>query len=112
MEKVNAPVAPHPVTRSEDGWYVHPRLNDFLDGREYITPAEFNQWLSDNNLQSSMTFMDLEDDSPLAQEWAASSSFAGWEPERPEGEGWFIGSIHESEDDGPVCLWLRQKGAA
>ncbi len=34
-----------------------------------------------------------------------------WEPERPEGEGWFVGSIHDTED-GPVCIWLREKVAA
>ncbi|HGV2417417.1 TPA: hypothetical protein ACNCFI_004887, partial [Escherichia coli] len=36
---------------------------------------------------------------------------AAWEPERPEGEGWFVGSIHDTED-GPVCIWLREKVAA
>ncbi|MCV5421355.1 hypothetical protein OFN47_32105, partial [Escherichia coli] len=29
----------------------------------------------------------------------------------PEGEGWFVGSIHDTED-GPVCIWLREKVAA
>jgi len=24
----------------------------------------------------------------------------------PPGEGWFTGSIHDTED-GPVCVWLR-----
>ncbi|MED9131274.1 hypothetical protein RCM40_10780, partial [Escherichia marmotae] len=28
-----------------------------------------------------------------------------------EGEGWFIGSIHDTED-GPVCVWLRNKAEA
>ncbi|ENW8910851.1 hypothetical protein ACT8N6_005309, partial [Escherichia coli] len=27
------------------------------------------------------------------------------------GEGWFIGSIHDTED-GPVCVWLRNKAEA
>ncbi|EPV4612083.1 hypothetical protein ACV4SA_004811, partial [Escherichia coli] len=26
-------------------------------------------------------------------------------------EGWFIGSIHDTED-GPVCVWLRNKTEA
>ncbi|HFY0714224.1 TPA: hypothetical protein ACIGWI_005050, partial [Escherichia coli] len=29
-------------------------------------------------------------------------------PEAPEGEGWFVGSIHDTED-GAVCIWLRQE---
>ncbi|EHL4600861.1 hypothetical protein MPC93_005083 [Salmonella enterica] len=28
-----------------------------------------------------------------------------------EGEGWFVGSIHDTED-GAVCIWLRNKGGA
>ncbi|WRH15744.1 hypothetical protein GC087_24405 (plasmid) [Pantoea sp. JZ2] len=27
-------------------------------------------------------------------------------PVKPPGEGWFTGSIHDT-DDGPVCVWLR-----
>ncbi|HFO4767186.1 TPA: hypothetical protein ACHJ1G_005562, partial [Escherichia coli] len=27
------------------------------------------------------------------------------------GNGWFIGSIHDTED-GPVCVWLRNKAEA
>ncbi|HFO4393433.1 TPA: hypothetical protein ACHJWK_005297, partial [Escherichia coli] len=27
------------------------------------------------------------------------------------GDGWFIGSIHDTED-GPVCVWLRNKAEA
>ncbi|ENW8440524.1 hypothetical protein N5T03_28455, partial [Escherichia coli] len=26
-------------------------------------------------------------------------------------DGWFIGSIHDTED-GPVCVWLRNKAEA
>ncbi|EJN3771908.1 hypothetical protein NVA45_004960, partial [Escherichia coli] len=46
--------------------------------------------------------MDEDDFNPDAD----GPDIAAWEPERPEGEGWFIGSIHDTED-GPVCIWLR-----
>ncbi|ENZ4931634.1 hypothetical protein ACNBFU_005418, partial [Escherichia coli] len=42
---------------------------------------------------------------------ADGPDIAAWEPERPEGEGWFVGSIHDTED-GPVCVWLRNKAEA
>ncbi|HFO5431081.1 TPA: hypothetical protein ACHKAL_003391, partial [Escherichia coli] len=42
---------------------------------------------------------------------ADGPDIASWKPERPEGEGWFIGSIHDTED-GPVCVWLRNKTEA
>ncbi|MDA5499862.1 hypothetical protein, partial [Yersinia aleksiciae] len=29
-----------------------------------------------------------------------------WQPKPPAGDGWFMGSIHDTED-GPVCYWLR-----
>ncbi|MBI0992564.1 hypothetical protein HCI46_10105, partial [Escherichia coli] len=48
--------------------------------------------------------MDEDDFNPDAD----GPDIAAWEPERPEGEGWFIGSIHDTED-GPVCVWMRNK---
>lgn len=33
---------------------------------------------------------------------------SSWQPEQPNGEGWFVGSIHDTED-GAVCIWLRAK---
>nr|QBM91425.1 hypothetical protein NNIBIDOC_00095 [Salmonella sp.] len=29
--------------------------------------------------------------------WTQADSRMFWEPERPEGEGWFVGSIHDTE---------------
>lgn len=47
----------------------------------------------------------------LAADAIASIQQAGassaWEPPRPEGEGWFVLSIHDTEDWGPVCVWVR-----
>ncbi len=63
--------------------------------------------MKENNLQWTIRSMD-EDDFDLD---AAGPDIAVWEPERPEGEGWFVGSIHDTED-GPVCIWLREKVAA
>lgn len=31
---------------------------------------------------------------------------AKWQPTMPRGEGWFILSIHDT-DDGPICIWAR-----
>ncbi|EFC0197646.1 hypothetical protein, partial [Escherichia coli] len=67
----------------------------------------FNAWMEKNNLQWAIRSMD-EDDFNLD---ADGPDISAWEPERPEGEGWFIGSIHDTED-GPVCVWLRNKAEA
>ncbi len=70
--------------------------------RKSLTP-----WMEKNNLQWAIRSMD-EDDFNLD---ADGPDISAWEPERPEGEGWFIGSIHDTED-GPVCVWLRNKAEA
>ena len=72
-----------------------------------FSTEEFNAWMEANNLQWTICTMD-EDDFNLD---ADGPDISAWEPERPEGDGWFIGSIHDTED-GPVCVWLRNKAEA
>uniref|UniRef100_UPI00383BF3E9 hypothetical protein n=1 Tax=Salmonella enterica TaxID=28901 RepID=UPI00383BF3E9 len=96
-----------PVERDEYGCWTHPEYEKFCAGREYISTEEFDAWMKENNLQWTIRSMD-EDDFDLD---AAGPDIAAWEPERPEGEGWFVGSIHDTED-GSVCIWLREKVAA
>ena len=33
---------------------------------------------------------------------------SSWQPSGIKGDGWFVGSIHDT-DDGAVCIWLRSK---
>ncbi|ARA20750.1 hypothetical protein ACVW6Q_003011 [Escherichia coli] len=96
-----------PVERDEYGCWTHPEYEKFCAGREYISTEEFDAWMKENNLQWTIRSMD-EDHFNLD---ADGPDIAAWEPERPEGEGWFVGSIHDTED-GPVCIWLREKVAA
>ncbi|HAX3699416.1 TPA: hypothetical protein JV357_001451 [Escherichia coli] len=96
-----------PVVRDEYGCWTHPEYEKFCDGREHISTEEFNAWMEENNLQWAIRTMD-EDDFNLD---ADGPDISTWEPERPEGDGWFIGSIHDTED-GPVCVWLRNKAEA
>lgn len=32
---------------------------------------------------------------------------ADWQPTKPDGDGWFIASIYDTEE-GPACIWLRK----
>lgn len=93
-----------PVERDAYGCWTHPEYEKFCDGREYISTEEFNAWMKVNNLQWTIRAMDEDDFNPDAD----GPDISAWEPERPEGEGWFIGSIHDTED-GPVCVWMRNK---
>ena len=52
----------------------------------------------------------MENDAPphVIAAWEKGiQDVSDWHPSAPEGEGWFIGSIHDTED-GPVCVWLRE----
>lgn len=96
-----------PVERDEYGCWTHPEYDKFNDGRDYIPHAEFNDWLKANRLESSYELRDESFDVLGEEEYDAD--FSEWQPEPPDGEGWFIGSIHDSED-GPVCIWFREVG--
>jgi len=51
----------------------------------------------------------MENDAPpqVIADWEKGKNISDWLPSALEGEGWFIGSIHDTED-GPVCVWLRE----
>lgn len=91
-----------PVERDTYGYWTHPVYNEFCDGREYIDPEEFNEWLESQGLAWSVQYRDEEDIDPAVDGYDIST----WHPEAPKGEGWFIASIHDTED-GAVCIWLR-----
>ncbi len=95
-----------PVERDQYGYWTHPLYETFCDGREFISTEEFNGWLNDNNLEWTVAYRDEEDIDPDIDGYDISK----WNPEKPAGEGWFIGSIHETED-GAVCIWLREKSS-
>lgn len=60
--------------------------------------------MEENNLQYVLCFRD----EVCADLDVYDADIYAWEPERPEGDAWFIGSIHDTED-GPVCVWMRNK---
>ncbi|RKQ38352.1 hypothetical protein [Enterobacter sp. R1(2018)] len=93
-----------PVERDCYGYWTHPEYEKFCDGREAIKTEEFNDWMAANNLQWHVEYRDEEDIDLNVDGYDISS----WQPEPPAPEdGWFVGSIHDSED-GAVCIWLRR----
>ena len=91
-----------PVERDQYGYWTHPLYDEFCDGRESITSEEFNAWLDKNGLAWTVVYRDEDDIDPRIDGYDIST----WQPEPPAGEGWFVGSIHDTED-GAVCIWLR-----
>jgi len=95
-------IKPMEVKRDQYGYWSHPDYLAFCDGREFIPSAEFNQWMESQGLQWSVSYRDEEEVEPGID----GSDLSSWEPKSPAGEGWFVGSIHDTED-GAVCIWLR-----
>ncbi|HEY3616904.1 MAG TPA: hypothetical protein VGK96_08835 [Candidatus Sulfotelmatobacter sp.] len=101
------PVRQVPVARDPQGYWTHPLFFTPADGREYGAPGEFDAWLAQHHLHYALCWMENEA-SPacMAAYNAGDNDISRWQPSRPAGDGWFIGSVHDSED-GPLCVWLR-----
>ncbi|MBU1330903.1 MAG: ABC transporter substrate-binding protein [Gammaproteobacteria bacterium] len=93
-----------PVERDELGQWTHPAWPD--DGEECAIPKG---WFAEQGLE--VFILEFETDAPeeLANAYfeQGNPDFSTWEPSTPIGKGWFVFSIHDTED-GPVCVWVRQ----
>lgn len=103
-------IEPVAVVRDKDGWFSHPQ---YLSEPEYedcegISSQEFFEYLKARGVEYAMS--SLEGDDPDANDRYCEDGQAdcsAWEPSVPAGEGWFVMSIHDTED-GPVCIWGRK----
>lgn len=96
-----------PVERDSDGYWTHPAHPEFEEGQD----AEAAAWFNAQKLQTHLAYLEgeAEDHPAVVAYWgdAGDSNISPWEPPRPKGEGWFVLSIHDTEDWGPVCVWAR-----
>lgn len=95
-------IQPIEMQRDTYGYWTHPDYLAFYDGREYIPNDEFNSWMESQGLEWSVEYRDEEMSVPDID----GADISNWNPKSPAGDGWFVGSIHDS-DDGAVCIWLR-----
>lgn len=94
-----------PVRRDENGFFQHPDLPDFDEGDGERCKA----WIAEQGLQVKMIALEYHSDESISERYfeAGDPDCSYWEPDRPEGEGWFCLAIHDT-DDGPVCWWARR----
>lgn len=71
----------------------------------YVTSISFGE-ICDVDGQLRMEAQITWSDGSKTEKSAGDTDILAWQPSMPEGEGWFIASIHDTED-GPVCLWIR-----
>lgn len=102
------PIQAAPVQRDSDGYWMHPAHPSFDEDQDEQASA----WFAAQQLEYHVAYLESEpEDHPAALAYwsdAGDSNISTWEPPRPEGEGWFVLSIHDTEDWGPVCVWVRR----
>jgi hypothetical protein len=103
---------PEEVRRDEDGFWLHSAFNDAEE--EDITKLPISEGME-------FRFIGFFDDAPkqLQDRHDAASALYGateewgdvireWEPTKPQGEGWFLAGIYDTED-GPYACFTREK---
>ncbi|MFP1862298.1 hypothetical protein [Lonsdalea quercina] len=101
-------ITPISVERDENGYWTHPGYTSYFDDREYIPEGEFYHVLKEIGIEADVTYLEYDDESPVQRRYFEGSDpdVHDWEPPKPCGDGWFIVSIHDTED-GPACVWMR-----
>ncbi|WP_241296855.1 Lar family restriction alleviation protein [Pseudomonas aeruginosa] len=95
----------HLVERDQFGFWTHPNYPDLADN---CSSSEAQETLRRLGLELQNVFM--ESDAPRLYDSARSDQrYSEWLPTRPEGAGWFVLSIHDT-DNGPVCQYVRPLG--
>ncbi len=95
----------HLVERDQFGFWTHPNYPDLADN---CSSSEAQETLRRLGLELQTVFM--ESDAPRLYDSARSDQrYSEWIPTRPEGAGWFVLSIHDT-DNGPVCQYVRPLG--
>ncbi|UUE96212.1 hypothetical protein [Comamonas thiooxydans] len=94
------------LVRDKDGIGFHPALPDFDEGvksSDFFAALgiELKGGMAENEMDSeayeAMTGNGLTDD---------GDSYNVWTPKRPEGDGWNLVAVFDTED-GPACWWMR-----
>lgn len=96
-----APFGPDRLpARDERGFCIHP---DMPDGDEDI---DQDLQMAVLGLETGYVHMEM-DSQELADAYMENPEVcARWEPSRPQGEGWMLACIYDSED-GPVAMYVR-----
>lgn len=97
-------IEPAPVIRDENGFFKHPDLPDFDEGDGDRCKA----WIAEQELEVAMVSLEYHSNEAISERYfeAGDPDCSYWEPDRPDGEGWFCLAIQDT-DDGPVCWWAR-----
>ena len=102
-------ITPVAVELDENGYWEHPAYAACYGDRECIPADEYNQWLHEIGMELDIVCLEYDVDSITRRRYfdTGSPDVHDWVPTKPDGEGWFIVSICDT-DEGPVCTWMRE----
>ncbi|MGI9565250.1 hypothetical protein [Pseudomonas fulva] len=97
-------IQPVAVERGEHGFWTHPA---WPSTEEELIPYA---WFHDRGLDVKEVEFEYDAPETLQAAWYhdGTADCTAWNPTQPAGEGWFVFSIHDTED-GPICVWVRPK---
>lgn len=105
-------IQPAPVQRDECGNWWHPDVPEF-EGSDEAGPdaPKWKDWMREQGLEYCRFSLEDEDEShPVYQSYFEaedpSPDFSKWEP-KPDGDGWFMLAICDTED-GPQAWFARR----
>lgn len=108
MSNVNV-IQPEQLQRDDLGHWTHSAWPQ--DGEENAIPVT---WFADQGLELAITYFENDAPDEMTEAYYENGQpelCREWQPSKPDGEGWFVFSIHET-DDGPICVWVRHTEAA
>lgn len=96
------------IQRDECGYWDHPDIPWHLLPED----ADSRPWLLELGFESHFDGLCLED-SAVSDAYFESDDpdCSAWNPQPPDGEGWFLASIYDTED-GPYACWIKPVTAA
>ncbi|WP_457967582.1 hypothetical protein M1D68_15795 [Pseudomonas sp. R4-84] len=102
MSEENVLIQSMPVERDSTGCWTHPAWPSTED--DLIPYA----WFDARGLEARELAFEYDAPEEVQASWLSEgiADCAAWDSTVPVGEGWFIFSIHDTED-GPICVWVR-----
>lgn len=104
-------IQPAPVQRDEYGNWFHPDIPTFYGSDEATEDSpKWKDWLKEQGLEHTYYALEFEDeDHPAYQSYYEKNTadISAWNPGPPDGEGWFLLSICDTED-GPYAYFVRR----
>lgn len=100
--------------RDESGYAYHPDLDRFTEGEEWEDARLNAEALRAAGFDFVCRGLDADHDEGEPehdQYWVDGMGPALWQPKTPEGEGWQLVAVYDTEDFGPQAMWLRKVAA-